>query len=606
MAGTQKLVEVSPDLIAQTLLTSGSDEKNSVEGIDVSGLQNGATCYVRALDRVYRYYQLPPMGTLPVAPPTVIAPAQGLAFGRWILQPGSGSTVVGGCPTVYTVATDGSGTYPTVEAAIAAANLNASATTPITVLLCPGRYTILSTLDITNNAVDLIAESEASSFLTAAPGVSPLLRVSALGAAIDAVRVRGLVLLRFDLGTLFEATSLITALVDSCVFLAAAPGALCINVLSGVPNEQVQFVQCVVSGADPTALGAICAGGTLFADCQIQGTPALQVKQADVQLSRVQMNATGGPTVLVTGPNANLTHTDGDVQSNSAGVSIQIVGTQVNVNLSRVLLRGDVGVLTPQGAGETGGVQMEHCTYGGPSSLPSGTFLKAGSNYFCNLLDCSCNDPNVPFEQANTANVLVEWGTVNVELAVVSDATKVRWVTSEQAMGRASADIQRNDPFNALRLRQPFTPPSSADGNGAQGNIAWDKNFVYVKTSTGPDVWKRAWMETFPAGASATSGGPGFAQGSYMGTGFLASQVVPAGPPFPFDPANVHLSFDTGALIGGIIDANRSMPPGAATFFAFLVALFLPGGTVTFGPGFFTVSGFANVVGVTYYWTVSA
>jgi hypothetical protein len=124
MAGTQQLVEVSPDLIAQTLLTIASDEKNSVEGIDISGLQNGATCYVRVLDRVYRYYQF---SVVAVAPPTVIAPAAGLAFGRWILQPGSGSTVVGGCPTVYTVAPDGSGTYPTVELAIAAANTNATA-----------------------------------------------------------------------------------------------------------------------------------------------------------------------------------------------------------------------------------------------------------------------------------------------------------------------------------------------------------------------------------------------------------------------------------------------------------------------------------------------
>lgn len=40
-----------------------------------------------------------------------------------------------------------------------------------------------------------------------------------------------------------------------------------------------------------------------------------------------------------------------------------------------------------------------------------------------------------------------------------------------------------------LRLENGFTPANSADGNGMQGQIAWDNNYIYVKTGAG---WKRS------------------------------------------------------------------------------------------------------------------
>jgi hypothetical protein len=102
MAGTQKSVEAAPDFVAQTLLTSSSDEKNSVEGIDVSGVVSGATCYARDIDRVYRYYQF---SAVPVAPPTIIAPANGP--GRWVQNGGSGVGPGGCCGGTFCVVPDG-------------------------------------------------------------------------------------------------------------------------------------------------------------------------------------------------------------------------------------------------------------------------------------------------------------------------------------------------------------------------------------------------------------------------------------------------------------------------------------------------------------------
>jgi hypothetical protein len=48
--------------------------------------------------------------------------------------------------------------------------------------------------------------------------------------------------------------------------------------------------------------------------------------------------------------------------------------------------------------------------------------------------------------------------------------------------------------YNQFRLQTPYTPTSSADPNGNVGDIAWDNNYIYVKTSTG---WKRAALTTF-------------------------------------------------------------------------------------------------------------
>lgn len=48
--------------------------------------------------------------------------------------------------------------------------------------------------------------------------------------------------------------------------------------------------------------------------------------------------------------------------------------------------------------------------------------------------------------------------------------------------------------YTQLRLQQSYTPSSSADSNGAEGDVAWDVSYVYVKTSAG---WKRTALSAF-------------------------------------------------------------------------------------------------------------
>lgn len=58
----------------------------------------------------------------------------------------------------------------------------------------------------------------------------------------------------------------------------------------------------------------------------------------------------------------------------------------------------------------------------------------------------------------------------------------------------ATLDVNGTTGFDQLRLRQAFTPTSTADASGNVGDVSWDDNFIYIKTSTG---WKRSALTTF-------------------------------------------------------------------------------------------------------------
>ncbi|WP_207513822.1 hypothetical protein [Longitalea luteola] len=55
-------------------------------------------------------------------------------------------------------------------------------------------------------------------------------------------------------------------------------------------------------------------------------------------------------------------------------------------------------------------------------------------------------------------------------------------------------DITGTNGFSQLRLRTSYTPSSTSDTNGSVGDVSWDDNFFYIKTSNG---WKRAALTTF-------------------------------------------------------------------------------------------------------------
>lgn len=55
-------------------------------------------------------------------------------------------------------------------------------------------------------------------------------------------------------------------------------------------------------------------------------------------------------------------------------------------------------------------------------------------------------------------------------------------------------DVDGVDGFNQIRARKSATPSATAATDGNTGNIVWDDNYIYIKTSAG---WKRAALSTF-------------------------------------------------------------------------------------------------------------
>jgi hypothetical protein len=61
-----------------------------------------------------------------------------------------------------------------------------------------------------------------------------------------------------------------------------------------------------------------------------------------------------------------------------------------------------------------------------------------------------------------------------------------------------NGDVKISGSGSSLMIRNPQVPANSGDSMGEKGRIAWDENYLYVKTKAGPEhVWKRAALETW-------------------------------------------------------------------------------------------------------------
>jgi len=58
----------------------------------------------------------------------------------------------------------------------------------------------------------------------------------------------------------------------------------------------------------------------------------------------------------------------------------------------------------------------------------------------------------------------------------------------------ANLDVNGSTGYNQIRMRTSYTPTGTADTNGNVGDIAWDDNHIYLKTSAG---WKRTTLSTW-------------------------------------------------------------------------------------------------------------
>lgn len=73
-------------------------------------------------------------------------------------------------------------------------------------------------------------------------------------------------------------------------------------------------------------------------------------------------------------------------------------------------------------------------------------------------------------------------------------ALKGNWGTTEAITPTSTLDIEGIEGFNQFRLRKTYTPSNSSDPNGATGDMAWDENYIYIKTESG---WKRTSLTNF-------------------------------------------------------------------------------------------------------------
>ncbi len=77
------------------------------------------------------------------------------------------------------------------------------------------------------------------------------------------------------------------------------------------------------------------------------------------------------------------------------------------------------------------------------------------------------------------------------ELLVVDNTGNVGIGTSTPT---AALDIAGSTGYDQLRIRSSYTPTGTGDTNGNVGDITWDDNYSYVKTSGG---WKRSALSSF-------------------------------------------------------------------------------------------------------------
>ena len=121
-------------------------------------------------------------------------------------------------------------------------------------------------------------------------------------------------------------------------------------------------------------------------------------------------------------------------------------------------------------------------------------YLSAGETV--NSAGIALDNPSSP---ANHTYVLMGTKTIPKGMYGVYAATSVsNYFNGDVGFGtsapEAKIDIKGANGYSQFRVREKYTPTESADPNGAEGSLAWDDDYIYIKTSTG---WKRTILSTF-------------------------------------------------------------------------------------------------------------
>ena len=96
------------------------------------------------------------------------------------------------------------------------------------------------------------------------------------------------------------------------------------------------------------------------------------------------------------------------------------------------------------------------------------------------------------FAEAFSSNSPLHLQTNGTTRIYVDDATGDVGIGNSSPT--AKLDVNGTNGYDQLRLRTPYTPTGTSDSNGNTGDISWDEDYIYVKTSSG---WKRTALSTF-------------------------------------------------------------------------------------------------------------
>lgn len=102
--------------------------------------------------------------------------------------------------------------------------------------------------------------------------------------------------------------------------------------------------------------------------------------------------------------------------------------------------------------------------------------------------------------EATPQDVIFATGTAaasGTNLQTLTDRWYIKGGTgylSNNASPTALLDVAGATGYSQLRLRSTYTPSSTADANGNIGDVAWDGNYLYIKTAAG---WRRTALSDF-------------------------------------------------------------------------------------------------------------
>ncbi|MBA7555701.1 hypothetical protein ES705_48382 [subsurface metagenome] len=117
-----------------------------------------------------------------------------------------------------------------------------------------------------------------------------------------------------------------------------------------------------------------------------------------------------------------------------------------------------------------------------------------------NALFVHGSDGKVGIGIATSGSKLGVYGGVSIGASYTGTASPANGMIIEGNVGvgtsspTAKLDVTGTYGYDQIRMRTSFTPSGTSDGSGNVGDVAWDDDYIYVKTSAG---WARAALSTW-------------------------------------------------------------------------------------------------------------